>query len=65
MGTSNQHPHGQIWATEHVPDEPAQETASLLEYQQQHGRCLLCDYIMDEQNAALRDGGRVVCENQG
>ena len=23
MGASNPHPHGQIWATEHVPNEPA------------------------------------------
>jgi UDPglucose--hexose-1-phosphate uridylyltransferase len=61
MGASNPHPHGQIWATEHVPDEPATETASLLEYHQQHGVCLLCDYLKVEQNAATR----IVCENEG
>jgi UDPglucose--hexose-1-phosphate uridylyltransferase len=53
MGASNPHPHGQIWATEHVPDEPAVETAAQLEYHQQHGSCLLCDYL------------KVVCENEG
>ena len=25
MGASNPHPHGQIWATEHIPNEPAAE----------------------------------------
>jgi UDPglucose--hexose-1-phosphate uridylyltransferase len=61
MGASNPHPHGQIWATEHVPDEPAQESASLLEYRQHHGSCLLCDYLNVEQDA----GTRIVCENEG
>ena len=28
MGASNPHPHGQLWATEHVPNEPARERAS-------------------------------------
>ena len=29
MGASNPHPHGQIWATEHVPNEPAREQRAL------------------------------------
>src|SRR5215207_3812056 len=28
MGASNPHPHGQLWATEHVPNEPAVEGES-------------------------------------
>ena len=60
MGASNPHPHGQIWATEHVPDEPAAETAALGEYRSAHGSCLLCDYAQREQ----REGTRVVCENE-
>ncbi|HEY0758094.1 MAG TPA: UDP-glucose--hexose-1-phosphate uridylyltransferase [Acidisarcina sp.] len=59
MGASNPHPHCQIWATEHVPDEPAIETAALKEYQQAHDSCLLCDYAQTE----LKDGSRIVCEN--
>jgi UDPglucose--hexose-1-phosphate uridylyltransferase len=59
MGASNPHPHGQIWATEHVPDEPAAETAALEEYRRAKGACLLCDYAQREQ----REGVRVVCEN--
>jgi UDPglucose--hexose-1-phosphate uridylyltransferase len=73
MGASNPHPHGQIWATEHVPDEPALETAAQLEYRQQHGSCLLCDYlkieeaqhINAEQDAATGPTSRIVCENDG
>ena len=65
MGASNPHPHGQIWATEHVPDEPAVETAAQLEYHQQHGSCLLCDYLKVEQDAASSSTSRIVCENEG
>jgi UDPglucose--hexose-1-phosphate uridylyltransferase len=60
MGASNPHPHCQIWATEHVPDEPAQESTSLLEYHQEHQSCLLCDYLKVEQDA----GSRIVCQNE-
>jgi UDPglucose--hexose-1-phosphate uridylyltransferase len=59
MGASNPHPHCQIWATEHVPDEPAAEVANQLAYQQEHGRCLLCDALKIEQEQAQR----IVCEN--
>jgi UDPglucose--hexose-1-phosphate uridylyltransferase len=59
MGASNPHPHCQIWATEHVPDEPAIETESLKAYQAEYGSCLLCDYLRTETNEQTR----VVCEN--
>jgi UDPglucose--hexose-1-phosphate uridylyltransferase len=55
MGASNPHPHGQIWADERVPDEPAKELA----VQRAHaasGGCLLCDHLSVE----LDDGHRVV-----
>jgi UDPglucose--hexose-1-phosphate uridylyltransferase len=61
MGASNPHPHGQIWATEHVPDEPALETESLKAYRAEHGTCLLCDYLKVEG----QERGRIVCENEG
>jgi UDPglucose--hexose-1-phosphate uridylyltransferase len=60
MGASNPHPHGQIWATEHVPDEPALETASLKAYLAEKQSCLLCDYLKVE----AKEGSRVVCENE-
>ena len=61
MGASNPHPHGQIWATEHVPDEPRKETQALHEYWEKHGRCLLCDYAELES----KERTRVVVENDG
>ncbi len=60
MGASNPHPHCQIWATEHVPDEPMAELVSQREYHQQHGSCLLCDYLAAES----RQKERIVCENE-
>ena len=59
MGASNLHPHGQVWATEHVPHEAAVEQRELAAYQHQHGSCLLCDYIALE----LRLGERIVFAN--
>jgi UDPglucose--hexose-1-phosphate uridylyltransferase len=59
MGSSNPHPHGQIWSTDFVPDEPAAETASQREYLARTGCCLLCDYLATELSA----GVRVVFEN--
>lgn len=60
MGASNPHPHCQIWATETVPNIPARESESLLEYSRERGSCLLCDYLRLE----LERGVRVVCENE-
>lgn len=60
MGASNPHPHCQIWATEHVPDEPAIETESLGDYQRDHGTCMLCDYVATEK----AEGTRIVSENE-
>jgi UDPglucose--hexose-1-phosphate uridylyltransferase len=60
MGASNPHPHGQIWSTGFVPDEPAAETQAQREYLEKNGRCLLCDYVADE----LRVGERLVTENE-
>lgn len=59
MGASNPHPHGQIWATEHIPNEPAAELLSQQEYWSKHGRALLSDYLKVE----LEVGERVVAEN--
>ncbi len=59
MGASNPHPHGQIWASEHVPGEPARENRSLAEYRARQGSCLLCDYLTLERKL----GERVVFEN--
>lgn len=61
MGASNPHPHCQIWANAHLPNEPAQELAATSEYHGAHGTCLLCDYAKLE--TGLRE--KIVCENDG
>ena len=45
MGSSNPHPHGQIWATGFVPDEPAAESRAQSDHLARTGHCLLCDYL--------------------
>jgi UDPglucose--hexose-1-phosphate uridylyltransferase len=59
MGASNPHPHCQIWANSCVPNVPAREQESLLDYAAKHDDCLLCRYVAMEQKLAVR----VVCEN--
>ncbi len=60
MGCSNPHPHGQIWAHNHLPNEPAKEDAAQRAYLQQHGSPLLVDYAALE----MAQQERVVVENQ-
>ncbi|MDZ5460293.1 UDP-glucose--hexose-1-phosphate uridylyltransferase [Azohydromonas lata] len=54
MGCSQPHPHGQIWATDFVPDEPATEDARQREYFAEHGRPLLADVAAAEEAAGQR-----------
>ena len=60
MGASNPHPHGQIWSTGFVPDEPALETRAQREHMSLTGHCLLCEYLATEQAR----GERVIFENE-
>lgn len=59
MGASNPHPHGQIWATEHIPSHVANEQGAQLEYQAEHKCSLLTDYLLLE----LSIGERLVFAN--
>ena len=59
MGSSNPHPHGQIWAGDFLPNEPAKEDHKQRAYFQENGRPLLLDYT--EFEAAW--GERTVVEN--
>jgi UDPglucose--hexose-1-phosphate uridylyltransferase len=59
MGSSNPHPHGQIWANQSVPNELAKEVASQEEYFRAHSSTLLGDYLKIEQQKAER----LVCQN--
>jgi len=61
MGASNPHPHGQIWANAHVPNQLARERAHQREHLARHGACLLCEVLALE----LERGERVVCANSG
>ncbi|WP_372639009.1 UDP-glucose--hexose-1-phosphate uridylyltransferase [Fodinibius sp.] len=60
MGCSNPHPHGQIWAQETIPDEPAKEWKQQTDYYSKHGQTLLSDYLTLE----LELKERVVVENE-
>lgn len=57
MGCSQPHPHGQIWATGHLPNEAFVEDAQQRAYFAAHGRALLLD--LAEREA---DGERVVVQ---
>jgi UDPglucose--hexose-1-phosphate uridylyltransferase len=59
MGASNPHPHGQIWATQHIPDEPSVELAAQLAYLAEHNQRLLSSYLTLE----LSQHTRIVAEN--
>jgi UDPglucose--hexose-1-phosphate uridylyltransferase len=60
MGCSNPHPHSQIWATFHVPNEVQKELGHQRSYRERHGSSLLLDYLAQEQ----RRTQRIVCANQ-
>jgi UDPglucose--hexose-1-phosphate uridylyltransferase len=62
MGCSNPHPHGQVWGTEQVPEEPRKEIEGFRRYQMDKRDlkcCLLCDYVQKECD--LKE--RIVVEN--
>jgi UDPglucose--hexose-1-phosphate uridylyltransferase len=60
VGCSNPHPHGQIWASEHIPAESTKELAHQRAYLQRHDACLLCDYLALEVSATER----IICANE-
>jgi UDPglucose--hexose-1-phosphate uridylyltransferase len=61
MGCSNPHPHGQIWTTTGLPEEPAQELEQLQKYRKENdGKSLLADYVKVE----LEKKERIVFQNQ-
>lgn len=54
MGCSNPHPHGQLWASGHVPTIPAKETQTQSVYLSEKGVPLLVDYLGVEQESRER-----------
>jgi UDPglucose--hexose-1-phosphate uridylyltransferase len=60
MGCSNPHPHSQVWATGHIPNEPAKELVAQRNYFSSQSRPLLLEYLEEE----LRQQERIVASNQ-
>lgn len=54
MGCSNPHPHSQVWATAHIPNEPSKELVAQREYFLENGRSLLSDYLNEENQLSER-----------
>lgn len=48
MGCSNPHPHGQIWASDLLPNEPAKEDRKQAAYKLENDSPLLVDYLQRE-----------------
>jgi len=60
MGCSNPHPHGQIWTTTSLPEEPETELNHLIRYRREQGGVhMLEDYARMESSK----GERTVFEN--
>jgi UDPglucose--hexose-1-phosphate uridylyltransferase len=60
MGCSNPHPHGQIWAADHVPLLPSRKLTSQRRYWEIHHRDLIGDYLTRE----LEADSRIVLANE-
>ncbi|PWT85379.1 MAG: galactose-1-phosphate uridylyltransferase [Acidobacteria bacterium] len=59
MGCSNPHPHGQIWASDSIPNEPAKEDRQQLAHWRDRESPLLIDYLNHEQER----NERIVIQN--
>lgn len=53
-GSSNPHPHGQIWASNFLPNEAIREIDSQAEYAERRGSSMLLDYAEREVQAGER-----------
>ena len=60
MGCSNPHPHGQVWATEYIPEEVRREDHEQRQYFERNGSPLLHDYAQRE----LESGERLVLRTE-
>lgn len=60
MGCSNPHPHGQVWAQDHLPTLVVKEDENQQRFFAAHGKALLLDYA--EKEAA--QGERLVVANE-
>jgi UDPglucose--hexose-1-phosphate uridylyltransferase len=54
MGASNPHPHSQVWASGHIPNEPGKELAAQTDHFNEYHRALLADVIAEEHKRKER-----------
>ena len=54
MGASNPHPHSQVWASGHIPNEPGKELAAQTAYFNRHQQPLLADILTEEHKRKER-----------
>jgi len=54
MGSSNPHPHCQVWAERSVPVEPSKEENQFRKFRAIGRKCLLCEYMALEVKAKER-----------
>jgi len=54
MGCSNPHPHGQLWASDAMPNEAVVENHQQRAYTAAHGSSLLVDYARHERERRVR-----------
>ncbi|HLO15230.1 MAG TPA: UDP-glucose--hexose-1-phosphate uridylyltransferase [Anaerolineales bacterium] len=54
MGASNPHPHSQIWASGHIPNEPYKELTAQRDYHRENEHPLIADYIAEEHRRKER-----------
>jgi UDPglucose--hexose-1-phosphate uridylyltransferase len=59
MGSSNPHPHGQVWAGDFLPNEPFAENREQQKYFKDNNSVLLLDYL----NTEMEQKERIVVEN--
>ena len=59
IGVSNPHPHGQVYATDFIPEIPRRRYENARRHREEHSDCLFCRILADE----LADGSRMVLGN--
>lgn len=60
MGSSMPHPHGQVWASNQIPNNPDREDRAQLTYYTAEGSLLLLDYLAFEES----EQERIILQNE-
>jgi UDPglucose--hexose-1-phosphate uridylyltransferase len=54
VGATLPHPHGQIYALDHLPVEAKRRRSALVDHRASHGRCLTCEVVATDGRATDR-----------